>query len=442
MASDPVDSSARPDVNVPRKIVMLCSLDTKGREAQYLRECIEQHAVQTILVDIGYGLPAKITADISVGELAADAGSDIAALRGMEDTAAAAKLVQQGAILRVRQLIQRGECHGVVGFGGLSNTTLVAGVMKTLPVGLPKLIISSSAAMPAYAAKFYGARDITIMNAIVDISGLNDLTRTLLRQGAGAICGMAACYDSEPGAVKTNKMIAVTSFRFAETCCQYVISGLEQLGYTVVPFHAQGVGEDALEELVSDGLFDGVVDVVPAGLSEQMLGGNRAARSDRLEAAGRVGVPHVIAPSGFDMISCGPIGRRDGNDPLWQKLDIHQRQISIPDDYRVEARTSAGEVSTIARTVADKLNRAKGSVCVLVPQKGWSSLSTEGAALYNPEADAEFAPTLRKRLVADIPVIELPCELNSEKFALALVDRMHAMILSVKSKSTKQRDSK
>ena len=224
------------------------------------------------------------------------------------------------------------------------------------------------------------------------------------------------------------KLVAVTSFRFAERCSEFVIRRLEESGYDVIPFHAQGVGEDALENLLSQGLFQGVIDLVPAGLSEQMFGGNRAARPERLEAAGAAGIPQVIAPSGFDMISCGPIERKDAADPLWQRLAIATRQLSIPDRFRVEARTTADEVAEIGKVVAAKLNQARGPACVIVPTRGWSSLSVEGGDLYAPEADAVFVPALKQELHGDIPVIEVDAELNSEACAAAAVDQLVSMM--------------
>lgn len=413
---------------VPVHIVMLCSLDTKAREAEFLRDRIEELGGEVTVIDVGYGQPPGTVATIDADAVASAAGSDIDAVRAMEDTGAASQLMMHGAIIQVHGLFRSGDCDGIISFGGASNTTLATGVMRTLPIGLPKLMISSAAAMPAYAARYFGSKDITMMNAVVDISGLNDLTRDLLRLGAGAITGMATAYAAAVDSAQVGKLVAVTSFRFSEACSQAVMRELEELGYSPIPFHAQGVGENAMEDLIAEGKFVGVADVVPAGLSEQMLGGNRAARPDRLEAAGRAGVPQVVATSGFDMISCGPITRRDAGDALWEERSLADRPYSVPDRYRVEARTTASEVAHIARTVAEKLNMATNSACVMVPTLGWSSLSVEGADLFDPEADAVFAPGLREALQRDVPVIEVAAELNSEQFARSVVEALHTMI--------------
>jgi uncharacterized protein (UPF0261 family) len=399
-----------------KNILLLASLDTKAPEAQFLHDCIEEQGVNCTLLDIGYGRPARIDADITAADVAAATGTDIETIRAMQDTGAASNLMMQGATIIVHHRLREGRCDGLVSFGGASNATLATGVMQTVPVGIPKLMISSSAAMPAYAAKFFGAKDITMMNAVVDISGLNTLTKSLLRRGAGAIAGMAASSTGEVRSLSGKRLVAVSSFRFAEQCSQ------------AIPFHAQGVGENAMEELLGQGLFCGVIDIVPAGLSERMLGGNRAANAHRLEAAGKAGIPQVIAPSGFDMISCGPISRRDGGDRLWEERTLAERAICIPDKFRVEARTTIDEVRDIARAVGEKLNAYADKACVVVPTGGWSSLSVAGADLYDPQADAAFVPALKEVLDAKFPVVEPDTDLNSDAFADVLVEQLVSMI--------------
>jgi uncharacterized protein (UPF0261 family) len=411
-----------------KNIVLLCSLDTKPREAEFLRECIEALGATTIVVNIGYGGPARAARTISAAEVAAAASADIENVRAMKDTGAASTLMMQGAIICVQQLLREGRCDGVVSFGGASNTTLATGVMKTVPAGIPKLVVSSAAGIPAYAASYFGSRDITIMHSVVDIAGLNELTRAFLKQGAGAICGMVAASDGPVSPDASERLVAVSGFRFSEICSQAVMRELEERGYGTIPFHAQGVGENAMENLIGQELFIGVVDVVPAGLSEGLLGGNRAARPERLEAAGRVGIPQVVSTSGFDMISCGPLSRRDSGDPLWQQRRLADRKITVPDRFRVEARTTAEEVAEIARLVASKLNKSKGAVTVVVPTLGWSSLSVVDTDLYDPEADAAFIPALREDLDPSIAVVEVDKALNTEAFGRILAATLDEMI--------------
>ena len=411
-----------------RSIVLLGSLDTKPREAEFLRDCIEELGATCIVVNIGYGAPARTDSNISAADVAAAASSDIDDVRAMKDTGAASTIMMQGAIIRVQELLREGRCDGVVSFGGASNTTLATGVMKTVPAGIPKLVVSSAAAIPAYTAGYFGSRDITMMHAVVDISGLNELTMAFLKQGAGAICGMAAASDGPVSPDASGRLVAVSSFRFSEICSQAVMRELEERGYSTIPFHAQGVGENAMENLLGQGLFVGVVDVVPAGLSEQLLGGNRAARPERLEAAGKLGIPQVISTSGFDMISCGPIERRNEEDKLWRERRLAARKFTVPDRFRVEARTTSAEVAEIGRLVARKLNKAKGPVTVVVPTLGWSSLSENDTDLHDPKADAAFVPALRETLDPRITVREVPETLNSPTFGRLLARTLVEMI--------------
>jgi uncharacterized protein (UPF0261 family) len=211
--------------------------------------------------------------------------------------------------------------------------------------------------------------------------------------------------------------VALTEFKFSETCCRHAAGLLAAAGVEVVPFHAQGIGDRAMEGLIEQGLIDGVLDLVPAGLAEEILGGNRGAGPERLEAAARRGIPQLVAPCGFDMLSCGPLERGDRGDPLWVSRQLSKRKLFIPDALRVQARTTAAEVLQIAEVLADKLNRSKGPTQVLIPSKGWSSLSEDGMPLCDFEADAALPRRLRERLKADVLLTEVDLALNTVEFA-------------------------
>jgi uncharacterized protein (UPF0261 family) len=413
---------------MPKHIVIVSTLDTKGEEAGYLKSLIEAHGFNTILIDTSIGGEPTIPPDISSEEVASAGGGNICDIRTSRNTGEVTPIMIKGASLKVLELLAKGELDGIMSFGGASNTTSATTVMKALPFGIPKLMVSSTASMPAYAAQYIGTRDITMMHSVVDISGINDLTKAVLERAAGGICGMTAASDGAVKPKSTSPLIALTTFKFAEECGQYAMALLEKKGYTVIPFHAQGIGDRAMDELIDQGLFQGVIDLVPAGVIEELLGGNRASGPHRLEAAGRVGIPQVITPCGFDMLSCGPLSRRDKGDPLWTNLELPKRKIFIPDEFRVQARTTPEELRKVAALVALKLNRAKGPVKLLIPSKGWSTLSVEGADLYDPEADAAFGPALREDLRVDIEVSEIPLELNSFAFAEVLVDALQGML--------------
>ena len=414
-----------------KTIAIVCTLDTKGEEAKYLKELIEARGHKTILMDTNMGGEPTIPPDILAEEVARLGGGDIREIRASKKTGEVTPIMIKGASVKVKELLEAGQLDGIVSFGGASNTTLSTSVMKALPFGIPKFMVSSTAAMPAYAAKYIGTKDITMMHSVVDIAGLNDLTKAVLERAAGGICGMV---EASTGAVKpvTEKpIIAVTEFKFAEVCGHHVREYLEEKGYDVIPWHAQGIGDRVMEELLEEqGLFDGVIDLVPAGVSEEFIGGNRAAGPTRLEAAGARGIPQVVAPCGFEMISCGPLDRRDQGDPLWASRQLAERKIFIPDAFRVQVRTSADELREIAQVVAEKLNKSKGPVKFLIPTQGWSALSVEGTDLHEPETDAAFAPALREHLRSDIEVKELDTHLNTPEFARAAVEALEEMMKS------------
>lgn len=411
-----------------KHIIILSTLDTKGDEAAYLKQRIEAGGFKATLVDTAIGGEPSMPADISAEAVAKAGGGNIHEIRASKDTGHVTPIMIKGAIIKVQELLEKGRLDGMVSFGGASNTTLATSVMKALPFGIPKLMVSSTASMPAYAAKYIDTKDITMMHSVVDISGLNDLTRAVLQRAAGAICGMVDASDGAVKPVTESPLVGLTTFKFSEACGQDVMDLLSQKGYTVIPFHAQGIGDRAMEELIDQGLLDGLVDLVPAGVSEHLMGGNRDAGPERLEAAGRRGIPQVVTPCGFDMISCGPLSRRDTADPLWTSRRLAERKIFIPDEFRVQARTSAEELLKIAQVVAQKLNKSKGHVHVLIPTQGWSSISVKGADLWEPESDGVFAPALREHLRPDIEVSEVPAELNSPAFAEALVETLDSMM--------------
>jgi uncharacterized protein (UPF0261 family) len=229
--------------------------------------------------------------------------------------------------------------------------------------------------------------------------------------------------SSLSGTARGKDLIALTEFKFSEECCSHIRRLLEERGFEVIPFHAQGTGDKAMEELIGDGLFQGVMDIVPAGVGEELLGGNRAAGPNRLETAGKMGIPQIITPCGFDMLSCGPLERGDRGDPLWVSKNIKNRKLFFPDAFRVQARTTSQELTEIAKIVAKKLNRSQGPVAILIPLKGWSSLDKEGMPLYDPEADQAFVDELKIHLNKTIPILEFNLHLNVREFAEEAVNQ-------------------
>ena len=409
-----------------KTIVLVSTLDTKGIEAAFLKTLIQERGHRVILLDTNTGGESSIPVDVSAREVAKAAGWDIEEIRKMKDTNKASSIIIEGAIKKIRGLFEKGDLDGIVSFGGASNTAIATAIMKSLPFGIPKVMLSSTAAMPAYAGGYFGTKDISMIHSVVDIAGLNPLVEIVLKRAAGAVCGMVEMGDGHQFLTRPSQekgLIALTEFKFSEECCSHIRRLLQEKGFEVIPFHAQGTGDKAMEELIGDGFFQGVMDIVPAGVGEELLGGNRTAGPNRLETAGKMGIPQIIAPCGFDMLSCGPLERGDRGDPLWVSKNIKNRKLFVPDAFRVQARTNPQELREIAREVAKKLNQTKGPVAILIPLKGWSSLDQEGMPLYDPVGDRAFLDELKIHIDPKIPIVELNLHLNTREFAQEVVNQ-------------------
>jgi uncharacterized protein (UPF0261 family) len=268
------------------------------------------------------------------------------------------------------------------------------------------------------------------MHTVVDTVGFNPLVRTLALNGANAISGMVE--GMEAPEKEKRPSIAITEFGFCDKGAHYVRELLEK-EYDLVSFHATGLGDRAAVDLVSQGFFEAFVDLVPASFSEYLFGGNRASGPNRLDAALNQPIPYVLSPCGFDMISCGPAERRDKGDALWVSRKLAERKLLLQDAMRVQARTSPEEMAETAKAVAEKLNRYKNKRLVkfVIPQKGFSSISVEGAALHDPSSDTAFIKELKKDLDPEIKIIEVNADINTREFAQAVVG---ALAESLKAK--------
>jgi uncharacterized protein (UPF0261 family) len=412
-------------------------LDEREEGLRLIKDQIEKRGHQPLLIDISIGtgaIESSLKPDIDNQTLAAAGGSTIEAVRQMlakeRDRATAVMADGLGKILQ--ELHDDGKLQGVIAVGGMTGTFISLSAMKLLPFGVPKLLISSVAAMPAYAkklAEFFGVRDITVMHSVVDTVGLNPLVRRLMINGAGAICGMAEA--EAPEVQEEKRSIALTEFGFCDKGAHYVRELLEK-EFNIISFHATGIGEKAAMDLVGQNLFEAFIDLVPAGFSEYLLGGNRNAGPDRLEAGISHGKPYILTPCGFDMISCGPIQRRDDGDPLWVSKQLADRKLLLQDAIRVQARTSVEEMQTIAREVASRLNRSQNKKLIkfILPTRGFSSLSVEGGALYEPESDRAFIEALKQYLDDDISIREIDADVNTPELARAVVEALEQALVN------------
>ena len=401
-----------------KTILIIANLDTRGAEFKMVKELIESKGHNGLLLDFSMEQEPFFTGDITCEEVANEGGLNIEEVREFYRTERQKATDNQvrGAQKIVRRLMEEDKVHGVLGVGGGTASLVATSIMRSLPFGMPKLMASSMAAHPKYVGKYVGTKDITMLNTVVDVVEINPILKTQLINAVGAICGMV---ELSPGwKVEFDQpVVAITSFGFAERAVEPSIHYLREKGYIPVPCHAQGRGDRAMDELIREGWFSGVIDFVSRGIVEQMLDGNCAAGDDRLLAASESGVPQIVAPSGLDMLSVG------GRPELLEHYK--DRAEAIIDKLRIEIRTSAEELQQAARIVAERLNASKAPCAVLIPLKGWSSLDREGAALYDPEANQAFTDTLKNRLNAEVPVVEVDLHLNTPEFGNEAVELFH-----------------
>lgn len=394
-------------------IVLLGTLDTKGEELLFLKRQIEQRECDVIMIDVSMGGEPLFRAEVGPQEIAKLGGKSIEEIRNSDDRSSITQIMEKGAITKVKQLYSEGRLDGMVAMGGVSMALFGGHVMETVPFGVPKLIVCPGA-MPAYISSWFNATDVTVLQAILDFAGLNELVKNVLIRVAGGICGMAQAADASTLRL-SQKSIAITQFGFSESCARLVRQHLEEKGYVVYPFHAQGIGDRAMDNLIIQGFFDGVIDIVPAGVIEEMFKGNRPAGPKRMEAAGERGLPQVIAPCSVNITNTGP------NRINLEKYVSRERKYKI-DDLRILTRYNAEELTLAAKVYADKLNRARGPVKILIPLRGWSSLDRKGSVLHAPEEDKVFVDELRKNLRTGIEIEELDVHLEDPPFAKALVE--------------------
>jgi uncharacterized protein (UPF0261 family) len=396
-----------------KSVIVMGTLDTKREEILFLKQQLEQKQCRVIVIDVSMGGQPFSKADVGPDEIARLGGSAIEEIRASKDRDWLTQVMERGAIEKVRQLYAAGNIGGIMAIGGSTMALFGARVMKLLPFGIPKIIVCPGV-IPAQVRRLYDTMDMVIMQGVVDFAGLNELATSVLVRAAGAMCGMM---DGSGEAISSllEKSVAITQLGWSDNCARLVKQHLEERGYRVYPFHAQGIGDRAMEDLIAQGFFDGVIDIAPAGVIEELFHGTRAAGPKRLEAAGERGLPQVIAPCSINITNAS-LSRRQSEKYASREKKLKQ------DEARIETRYNREELINAAKVYAEKLNKARGPVKVLIPTRGWSSLDRKGSVLHAPEEDKIFVEELRRNLRPEIEIQELDCHLEDTEFALALVE--------------------
>ena len=390
------------------------TLDTKGAEIGYLKNQIEGLGCSTLVIDIGVFEPAGLTPDVSRHDVAAAANSSIAEVTAGGQKRAAFRIMGEGALRKIKQLYEEGYFDAVVCVAGGTGTHLVSAALQALPIGVPKLVVTTVASRDI--SSIIGSRDVTVMHAVCDIIGLNFMTRSLLATAAGAIAGMITPPQVPPGG---RRVVGMTSFSVLNPCAFSATAMLRDLGYEVVAFHAVGSGSMAMEALVDQGMLHGVLDLSLHEFADLIHGGYcRSIGPSRLETAGRKEVPHVILPGGLDMIvfECTTL------EGVPQEL---RNRRFVSHDFRGLLRSNREDLTRVASMIAEKANRAKKPPTFVMPARGWSAVDAPGEPLYDLELDQVFVTELRSLLSPRIRIVDVDAHINDRECAQVAVNELH-----------------
>jgi len=399
-----------------KTIVLAGALDTKSADYRFVKDLIEARGHETVLVDFGILGDAAFSPTISNDEVARAGGSSIAGLRAARDKTEAMRVMTAGLQVVIRRLYDEGRLDGILAMAGSGGTAIATAAMRALPVGVPKLMVSTVAA--GDVAPYVGTVDITMMPSVVDVSGLNRLSRRIYANAAGAICGMV---EAEAPAVAADRpLIAASMFGNTTEAVNRAQATMERAGYEVLVFHATGTGGRTMESLISGGFITGVLDITTTELADHVCGGALSAGPERMMAAARAGVPAVLAPGCVDMAN------------FWART-------TVPDKYQSRnlyewnpnvtlMRTNVDENRQMGEMIAAAANASSGPVAILLPLRGVSQLDSPGGQFWDPAADAACFDAIKANLKSGIPVHEIDCNINDPAFADKATELLQEML--------------
>jgi uncharacterized protein (UPF0261 family) len=400
-----------------KHIAVLCTLDTKSEHAACVKALIEGRGHRVIMIDIGVLGEPRLLADKTRAELAHAAGADIGALALARDRGAALAIMSTGAESVVRQMHRSGKLDGILGLGGGSGTAVATAAMRALPIGVPKVMISTMASTPK-AASYVGTSDITMVNTVTDLIGMNPIIRGVLAGGAGAICGMVEMGTGVDRRRddKGRPTVAITAFGVTTEAAMRCHALLTQNGCETMLFHANGTGGRAMEELIAQGAIDAVLDLTITELADELCGGFLSAGPHRLEAAGRRGIPQVVLPGAIDMVNFttpDTVPERYRN----RRLHSHSPNTTL-------MRTTTEENVTLGRWVGEKLCRAKRRAVLILPLQGFSEYDRAGGVFHAPDSDLAFIDAAETALQGRADIVRLDADINDPVCAETAVGQL------------------
>ena len=396
-------------------IYLLVTLDTKGPEAAFVRDHLKELGLAVTVVDTGcLGTPA-FPGDVTREAIFAAAGASLSELVNKNDRGAAVTMAANGAAKIVRDAFAAGKVSGVLALGGSAGTAIGTAAMRELPIGIPKLMVSTLAS--GQVRQYVGDKDILMLNSVVDIAGINRISCKILGEAAAAMAGMAKfeSLETASGRKDDKPLIAATMFGVTTPCVQRARQVLEEAGYEVLVFHATGNGGQAMESLIRDGLIAGVLDITTTELADELVGGVLSAGPDRLTAAGKRGVPQVVSVGALDMVNFGPAPTVPEKFK-GRKFHVHNPSVTL-------MRTTPEENARLGEEVGRKVAAAKGPACILLPLQGVSAIDRAGQSFNYPAARTALYDGIR-RTHRSVELVELDNHINDEAFAVACAGKL------------------
>lgn len=398
-----------------KTVAIVGTFDTKGRELQFIRECIEEQGLSTLSINTGVFDPV-VKPDISSDQIASAVGEDMKAIVARRDRATATDVLSRGAKVLIPQLYAQGKFDGIISIGGSGGTSLATPAMQALPLGVPKVMVSTMAS--GDTSPYVGTSDIVMMPSVVDVEGLNDVSKVIFSNAANAIAGMVENRKEIENDGKP--LLAATMFGVTTPCIKAAKAYLEEQGYEVLVFHATGTGGKCMESLIDQGFIKGVLDLTTTEWCDQVVGGVLNAGPDRLTAAGRKGIPQVVSTGALDMVNFGPM---DTVPSRFKDRNLYKHNPTV-----TLMRTTSEELRQIGHEMAVRMNQAKGKTALMLPLKGVSAIDVEGGPFYDPEADQALFNTLKSETGDNVEIIEMDTDINDPEFAVAAAKKLISML--------------
>ena len=396
-------------------IAVIGTLDSKGAEHAFVAERIRGRGHRALLIDVGSGGPPTVTPDITREQVAASADLDLAALLERNDRGECVMAMSKAAPVLLAKLAAEEKIDAVISLGGGGGTAISTAAMRALPLGFPKLMVSTLAA--GNTAPYLGTKDIVMMPSIADVAGLNRLSRLIFSRAAGAICGMV---EAEIQIENSRPLVVASMFGNTTECVTEAKRIIEEAGYEVLVFAATGAGGKSMESLIDSGLVAGVLDLTTTEWADELLGGVLSAGLDRMDAVAKAKIPAVIAPGCLDMVN---FGERESVPEKFagRNFYIHNPQVTL-------MRTSPVECAKLGKIIAEKANSYSAPAAIMIPKKTISVISAAGQPFHDPAADEALFSAIRE--TAKVPIEELDEEINSPAFARACADKLLHLISS------------